>query len=559
MRFNLNLPNHLTTIFKPRAVRQLVIGAAVAGLSGSTFSADAASDFVTNAHLPTDVYDRCAVSQETVQQWFNGDITANGWVDPADSTAQIFNPSSSNTRCDFYKWGAQMFLWLTSETGAADKHVFSQAPLFYDISSTNGGIGRRSFIADNGTMSLEPGAKTEIEFGEASDSDVLITQDGSIVYFGLHANDVFALYATAFNKRWLTSTDFPDSQADLDTLSDAIKAQSQVTGNPDYTGYLPILQSEALAMELKTSWVDASDWSPSKLDGYIHTEAVVPEFDTSNPKGPWPISGNSQKKLALIGMHVVGTVNGHPEMVWATFEHVNNAPANTYTYNTNNATTPATNTQAYDSSTNDWTLLPRGTALPTSIEATGQGVPCVVGHSPSPEQVALYSKNYQDIVQCGDSAIGAQGSISSQIRSKADPIADITKTDVARIDAWGGGTVANNTDLISLNKSVLTWLKPGDYRGNYIQTGGIWTSDGSVPTNGSQTDNPALVGSLKLANTTMETYDQIIDTSPNAFNPINCFGCHNVQPGAASNGVSHIFDAMKSLPPKSKAPNNPLR
>jgi len=34
-------------------------------------------------------------------------------------------------------------------------------------------------------------------------------------------------------------------------------------------------------------------------------------------------------------MHVVGTVKGHPEMVWATFEHVNNAPNEAYPYTNN--------------------------------------------------------------------------------------------------------------------------------------------------------------------------------------------------------------------------------
>ena len=30
--------------------------------------------------------------------------------------------------------------------------------------------------------------------------------------------------------------------------------------------------------------------------------------------------------MALVGLHVVGVVQGHPEFVWATFEHDKNAP-----------------------------------------------------------------------------------------------------------------------------------------------------------------------------------------------------------------------------------------
>ena len=42
----------------------------------------------------------------------------------------------------------------------------------------------------------------------------------------------------------------------------------------------------------------------------------------------------AQSKLAMVGMHVVGrAVKGHPEMIWATFEHVDNfAPNDTFSY-----------------------------------------------------------------------------------------------------------------------------------------------------------------------------------------------------------------------------------
>lgn len=568
MRFKNSFYRNLTMTLRRRLIHSVTVGFIVAGLfiagcsdmseapSPKTSllgtSAPEAHSFVQNAHLPSDAYDRCTVSEDTVASWFGGEITANGWVNPADSTAPDFG--KEDRRCNFYIWGAQMFLWLTSETGAEDKHVMSQSPVFYDISISEASIGQRSFVADNGTMILEAGAKTDtIEFGEASDSDVLITQDGSVVYFALHANDVFALYTTAINENLFGDISslpngtypnaFPATSEELDNLND-------VLSDSLYANYLPIPQPEALAMELKTAWVDASGWSAEKLSQYVYTEAKVPLFDSSKPNGPWPITGTAEKPLALVGMHVVGTVDGHPEMIWATFEHVNNSPANAYTYNTNNDPTPGTNVQPYDSSTNDWALLPRGHALPTSINANSQVVPCVVGEEPTPAQVEQYAADpfFLTIVQCDDNASGEKGDITNQIARKASVTTPIEPTDVARIEAWGGGTVANNTNLISLNKSVLTWMKPGDHRGNYIQTGSIWTSDGSIPTGGSKTDNPELVGSLKLANTTMETYDQIVPAG--GYDPINCFGCHGAPADKPASSISHIFDSMESLIPR---------
>ena len=562
MKFKKSLFNNLPSLLSGRLAGSMVALAIGAGVSGTVFSAAPEQSFVQKAHLPTDVYDGCTVKKSEMAKWFsNKKITANGAVNPADSTAIKFSQGQTNTRCDFYQWGAQMFLWLTSETGHPDKHVMSQSPIFYDISISAASIGSRNFVADNGTMILEPGAKTEnsIEFGEASDSDILIAEDNDVVYFALHANNVYALYATAVNEGMFDNMEstpkhqfpnaFPTTQDDLDSLK-------SVLSNSAYANYLPIDKSTALAMELKTAWVDATAFSAEKLKGYISTEAEVPVFDTASPYGPWPIASMQKKTLALIGMHVVGTVNGHPEMIWSTFEHVNNAPANAYTYNTNNAKTPATNTQPYDSTTNDWTLAPKGVALPTSIDATANVVPCVVGQAPTQAQIDQYSAASLTISECASGAFGDKGSITSQIMSKSSPAEAIVKTDVARIHAWGGGTVANNTDLISLNKSVLTWLQPGDYRGNYIQTGGIWTSDGSIPTNNKTADNPKLTGSLNLANTTMETFDQIF-TSSGGFQPTNCFGCHNTGPQSigstnkkeAVDGteISHIFGDMNSL------------
>ena len=36
--------------------------------------------------------------------------------------------------------------------------------------------------------------------------------------------------------------------------------------------------------------------------------------------------------LALVGIHIVGTVQNHPEFVWSTFEHILNAPDAPYYY-----------------------------------------------------------------------------------------------------------------------------------------------------------------------------------------------------------------------------------
>jgi hypothetical protein len=500
--------------------------------------------FVKEARLPTDVQKSCEVN---IESWFiAGSITENGWVSPANSLNPIFADSKNNSRCDFYKWGAQMFLWLTSNVG--DQHVFNTAPSFYNLSLESN--HEREFIAQSGPMMLtvrKGKTDEEIELGQAGNSDALLSQDLGLVYYGVHANDVYALFTTQqqlkilpackeklkqclsagsekpeeckqqFNSckiAAIPNIEFPNTQ---DQLNEVSKFASTY-------GYPLSWDKKALALELKTSWVDAKTLKDASR--YVLTQAIVPVFDRSVKSGPWTVSANQEKTLALVGMHVVGTVNRHPEMVWSTFEHVDNVPDNAYIYNLN---TTGTNTQGFNSKAKKWTFLPEGGTLPSTIIANAS-VQTASG-STSVEQINCV-KATSDPTKCADSnAIGA--------------------TNVMRVDPFGnlhgspaGSTaVDNNTDLVSINVSVLSQLSAGDTRGNYIQTGGIWTVDGQIPSSGSDSN---LRGSLNLANTTMETFYQF---PTSGFNPINCFGCHNSSSTDAT-GISHVFDNLQPLPKK---------
>jgi hypothetical protein len=63
--------------------------------------------------IPSDADSACAVSAGDLHNWFAGrTVTKNGKVVPA-SRASL----DDTTACNFYKWRAQMFLWLTTPTG----------------------------------------------------------------------------------------------------------------------------------------------------------------------------------------------------------------------------------------------------------------------------------------------------------------------------------------------------------------------------------------------------------------------------------------------------------
>ena len=515
MKFNGKLSFSTTSIIaKPvSCLGVLVIGLGISG------GAAAGNNFVSNARLPGDVKPTCEVN---IAPWFGGGtVTANGWVEPANSEKKIFGEFDTNTRCDFYKWGAQMFLWLTS--GAGDRHVFSASPNFYNISvarasKTDPQKSERNFLPGDGTLDLTVSIRKgdDIELGQASGFDVLLSQQKSLIYYAMHANDIFAMYTTCWRQPSCNlSKDFPSTPEE-------VKGVQKFAADYGYT----ISDPRPMAMELKTSWVDAS--TVGNKQDYITTMAKVPTFDRTKPT-TWPVNGSTTIELAMVGMHVVGTVDKHPEMIWSTFEHVNNVPDNAYVY-TSNVIQGGNNlnqTQPYNSKGN-WVFLPSGANKPTQITPNAK----------STNENASSTKTTSI-----DSISGA-------------PIAPV---DVIRVDPWGnlhGSTsdtdVANNTDLASINYSVLSQLKDGDVRGNYIQTGGVWTAKGQIPNsvNGAVPGtDPNLRGSLHLANTTMETFDQY---KTSGFNPINCFGCHNGGDKAVGTDISHIFDALQALPKKMK-------
>jgi hypothetical protein len=115
----------------------------------------------------------------------------------------------------------------------------------------------------------------------------------------------------------------------------------------------------------------------------------------------------------------------------------------------------------------------------------------------------------------------------------------IGPVDVTRQTPWGTpatdpGAVTNNTDVISINRSVLGQMPRGDVRANYIMIGSTWTKDGGDPS------TAPIRGTPLLANSTMETFKQ----------KLNCFDCHSGDMlGQGGSGLSHVWGTINALFP----------
>lgn len=457
---------------------------------------------VENGKLPQNVKPLCDLSENEMASWFkSGTITENGMVTPANSVDFIHK-----TNCDFYKWSERMFLWMTSKEQGG-KTVF-ESPEFYTVSPKVN--GQRNLIPHRPNQLLKAVANVDktgkiiSEEGQATD-DVLMDVNGNLVYYISMVNDVNAEFLNAVHQKKMSGKQFPTTKEERDSIFSFAQHNGVKLKNPS-----------ALAMEIKTSWVVAE--SLKNVEDFVTIEAIIPVYKKQSNQ-LWLIQGERKVKLALVGMHIVGSANGHPEMIWATFEHKRNTPNQAYQYLTKDGTIET----VLEDGNNDWLFNSEPRAI----------------------------NNQSHMTFSGDSII-------------AKDLCEITPSNTLRTKPWGSAVdvkpnaedatpAASNSEIIAINNSVISKLKGKDVRKNYIFIGATWTENGAGPNGYSY--NPTVdslkvagvaIGASQLANSTMETYAQNGDKY-NTFG--SCFSCHSNNKGLKPDDLSHVYNGlMKGLP-----------
>lgn len=481
--------------------------------------------------VPQDAAATCTVAPADFNSWFaSGKVSLNGLVRPADSlnfNHNTVNPPKTNRtiNCNFYQWSEQMFLWLTSPTPRqyGGGGVVLESAIFFDVidgpngsfclynattrsssCSANNGLNRFKMRVNKPRKSLvvlKGKPDTDAGAGQADGSGIgasLMSQGNKMVYYTTHVNDVYAAYASA-NGTSSSTLQFPTTQAQLQTAIDWARKNGR-----------PLPDANALAIEVKASWIEAEGMDTSR---YVTTVGEIPTFNTSNNK-QWVQTGSKQSLLALVGVHVVGSTAGHPEMIWATFEHVTNSPNAAY---------------AYVNKAGKTVNLPAETPKNLLFAANGSKGPFNQEH--------MYVKS------------------TSPVTIVAKDGFTISASDTQRTFPWGadgslplqqGLNVAQaNTEVIAINNNVQRMLVKGDLRAGYLLIGATWTVGGNNPydpfPSPTQPNTFNYAGGNALANSTMETYVTLQNKL------FNCFSCHqnNGQTNVpATVGVSHIYNSI---------------
>lgn len=400
---------------------------------------------------------------EAPDEWF-----VNAGTPPVSAD---FKVNDENEECDFYKWGWQTFLSITQ----SDQNV--TMPRFVTFKNSNdlfdhpSGGKRQLFaapsVAANPKHLLSLSVRTSgatgkgdisaIAFEQAGSQGVVIDQNHRALYYGIHLNDRFVKFI---------HDDLHLSNPAM--IKDIDKTIEFVPGS----------------LELKSAWRIVSDeeLKPENFaklnESFFVTKAVVPSLIVENGKIKADPNRPREETVALVGLHVVGTIVNHPEFIWASFEHIGNSPVLKDQMLPSNQPVDAIH---------DYTFYRKGTE-----------------HGKSNKNPVLSTTNPLKLVD--------------ETKQTLDPIVDLFR----QFNSGEGG-VGEDEDLITLNPSVKRKL-PESLKvwRNYQMIGAVWIKEpGSFKEETKLDGDSILAGEKKLSNSVMETFTQL--------QQVNCFSCHDTQ------------------------------
>ncbi|HEV3459590.1 MAG TPA: hypothetical protein VHG32_23815, partial [Thermoanaerobaculia bacterium] len=239
----------------------------------------------------------------------SGCVACQAWVTNPSLPDFHNDPTCTAPFCEFYQYAWQAFLYLTAPApGKGGALNFEILPSISELSKAkattkaNKLLGEPTTFLDkrtNLTRIFEVrGSKPLSQFDQAGSNGILVDQAGNVTY-----------YEHLFSK---VAKHFVDS-CYLNIKSCVANVNS--TSPPQGAS---TLRFPAGSMEIKVAW-------------RVITNTTLNANTYYTVKGVTVYNPNTQKNqrnvtLGLVGFHLAYATKSHPEMVWATFEHIDNAP-----------------------------------------------------------------------------------------------------------------------------------------------------------------------------------------------------------------------------------------
>ncbi len=387
-----------------------------------------------------------------------------------------FAKPDPDSDCEFYQWAWQTFLYVTQSDGndpAAIRLLNYPTPqdLFQPTAATPRFAKQPNLPPNKPRLRLAPRLAKNTEavhlkdFLQADSKGILVDRNGRVVYYAQHVNEVFVKFVDDNNFR------VPDN---------IVKAR-------------PDLEFPRGSLELKSSWkVMGPGDDPTK---FFVSQASIAKLVMKD--GTIQIDPNQliTETVGLVGLHVVGVLDGHPEFVWATFEHNDNAP------------------------------------------------PLKPGDSPTGMQPVDATRDFSFYTK-GTPAVDCNK--KKALTFKDESAQTFQPTTPVMLHFPFGGDTDLDPAIKSLNQSVsdsIDKLAP-DLKvwKNYRLSGAVWLNNPAYFREGADfaredaqfPDRKILGGEKKLSNSTMETFTQAAK--------VNCFTCHRT--------IGETVGGIQVFPPK---------
>jgi hypothetical protein len=423
----------------------------------------------------------CAASQE----WLPN-------TPPVDPFMPLPHPAGE---CPFYRSTWQSFLGAT-QPDAEGSPAFLSWPTVPDLFESERPRANRSYLGD---------------IRQAGSRQIAIDQNGRSLYYGVHVNQAYADFV---------------SRNGLTTLA-AVQAAD------------PNLFFPAGVVELKSAWMDITGEPAADYVDYITTTTTLPTLSTA--ADGQIIEDREQPRtarVALLGLHVVYTLPGHPEFIWGTFEHTTGSP-DVDVLDENRDVAPT------------WTGDNPGTLSATGV-VSERDFKLYKAGTPAEQANLAIAEADLNLDEATQTFPGQQTSVYRLFPG--------SKSHTTRPDATLSSLNFNVGQLFSVKGASLS---PADKRGFYRQIGSVWldkpqffTLDVSLQNdlsnsliaaggeaarldlaeNGDDSPYSILAGEDRLSNTSMESFTQPANSFP------NCFSCHNTQ-AVTARGASVNRDA----------------
>jgi hypothetical protein len=428
------------------------------------------------------------------------------WLPKTPPVEQFLPLPHPETECPFYRGAWQNFLLAMAPDPTSGEPAIKGMATIDDVfqSATPHaprGTSGRAWLGD---------------IKQAGGRQILIDQNGHTIYYGIHVNPAFADFVAANGL----------------TTVDGLK-------NADPQLFFP-----AGVVELKSAWQEV-DGDDATLGDYVNTKAWVPTLSQQNGQILEDKDHPREITARLLALHVVFTLPGHPEFIWATFEHSTGAPDLT----------------AADGKRNVAPLDPRD-QNPSLTDPNNKMDMTVVSNM----DYLLYHAG--TTLQQGNTAVEEKDLTLDPATQKFGQT-----TSVYRMFPGSKSNTTHPDDAItSLNFNVETLfamkagdLDPADKRGHYRLVGAVWMDkpryfavnmaiandlssplidaaggqqafETAIQNDGSDSPFSILAGEDRLSSTAMESFTQAPVSFP------NCFSCHNTQ-AVTAKGVPSNRDA----------------